>query len=195
MFYDSESFDRGIRVTIRALFLWILLWIHRRSHRINPIKIIGSQTNNYALGLYFVYDSKKSRLNYHSRTSGSAPEPIMSTYLITKANFVACHQFSFLERMDVPSRRPPAPSFLLNGPFNPDEIWGPPAKEGAGDDPEEKLQFYVIDEHAVARAAGRHGGSRINTIMLADLLLRHQRQAPRRSHRSRSRRQSRRPTA
>ncbi len=65
----------------------------------NSIKIIGEETDNYAQG-YFVYDSKKSgaRTISHLRFG---PKPIHSTYLIEKANFIAVHQFGFLERYDV----------------------------------------------------------------------------------------------
>ena len=73
----------------------------------NSIKIIGEETDNYAQG-YFVYDSKKSGAITVSHLRFGT-KPIRSSYLITKANFVACHQFSFLERIDVlnaPSRGP-----------------------------------------------------------------------------------------
>ena len=86
----------------------------------NSIKIIGENTNNYAQG-YFVYDSKKSGAMTvsHLRLAG----PIRSSYLITKANFVACHQWIFLERYDMLSRSCVGGVFLLNSPFGPDEVW------------------------------------------------------------------------
>ncbi len=86
----------------------------------NSIKIIGSETPNYAQG-YFVYDSKKSGsvTTSHLRFG---PDPILSTYLITKANFVACHQFQFLERMDILAAAAPGAVFLLNSPYGPDDI-------------------------------------------------------------------------
>ena len=127
----------------------------------NSIKIIGSETDNYAQG-YFVYDSKKSGsiTTSHLRFG---PEPITSTYLITKANFVACHQFSFLERMDVLVAAAPGAVFLLNTPFGPEEIWGHLPRKTQATILEGKLQFYVIDGYSVARTAGM--GNRINTIM------------------------------
>ena len=87
----------------------------------NSIKIIGENTPNYAQG-YFVYDSKKagSVTISHLRFG---PQPIRSTYLITRANFVACHQFSFLERMDVLAAAEPGATFLLNSPFAADQVW------------------------------------------------------------------------
>ena len=87
----------------------------------NSIKIIGKSTDNYAQG-YFVYDSKKagSVTVSHLRFG---PHPIRSSYLITRASFVACHQFQFLERMDVLDCAEPDATFLLNAPFGADEVW------------------------------------------------------------------------
>ncbi len=87
----------------------------------NSIKIIGEDTDNYAQG-YFVYDSKKSGSITISHLR-FGPKPIHSSYLITKANFVACHQFSFLERIDVLKAAEPGATFLLNSPYGPDEVW------------------------------------------------------------------------
>ena len=127
----------------------------------NSIKIIGSQTSNHAQG-YFVYDSKKSGSVTVSHLR-FGPDPIQSTYLITKANFVACHQFSFLERMDVLAAAAPGAVFLLNAPYGPDEIWGHLPRKTQETILKKKLRFYVIDGYAVARKADM--GSRINTIM------------------------------
>ena len=87
----------------------------------NSIKIIGENTPNHAQG-YFVYDSKKagSVTISHLRFG---PQPIESTYLISRASFVACHQFSFLERMDVLVAAEPGATFLLNSPFAADQVW------------------------------------------------------------------------
>ena len=87
----------------------------------NSVKIIGENTPLYAQG-YFVYDSKKagSVTVSHLRFS---PRPIQSTYLINRANFVACHQFHFLERIDVLQVAEPGATFLLNSPYGPDEVW------------------------------------------------------------------------
>jgi pyruvate-ferredoxin/flavodoxin oxidoreductase len=51
------------------------------------------------------------------------PKPIRSTYLIEQANFVACHQFSFLEKYDVLDKAARGGDFLLNSPYGPDEVW------------------------------------------------------------------------
>ena len=127
----------------------------------NSIKIIGSGTSNYVQG-YFVYDSKKSGsvTTSHLRFG---PEPIRSTYLITEANFVACHNFSFLERMDILAAAAPGAVFLLNSPYGPDEVWSHLPRTTQQTLLKKKLQFYVIDGYSVARDAGM--GNRINTIM------------------------------
>jgi pyruvate-ferredoxin/flavodoxin oxidoreductase len=157
--YDPE-FSTESPKTVRALFYGLGSDGTVGANK-NSIKIIGSQTDNYAQG-YFVYDSKKSGSITTSHLRFGS-EPIHSTYLITKANFVACHQFSFLERMDVLGAAAPGAVFLLNAPYSADEIWGHlPCKTQEGIIAK-KLQFYVIDGYEVAKAAGM--GNRINTIM------------------------------
>ena len=127
----------------------------------NSIKIIGEDTDNFAQG-YFVYDSKKSGSMTVSHLR-FGPEPIRSSYLIERANFVACHQFAFLERMDVLSRAENGATFLLNSPFGPDEVWKHLPRSAQKVIIEKKLRFFVVDAYAVAREAGM--GERINTIM------------------------------
>ena len=89
----------------------------------NSIKIIGTQTENYAQG-YFVYDSKKAGAKTISHLR-FGPEPIKSPYIIEvgQADFVACHQFSFLEQIDMVKYVKPGGTFLLNSMFGPDEVW------------------------------------------------------------------------
>ena len=127
----------------------------------NSIKIIGSETDNYAQG-YFVYDSKKSgsMTTSHLRFG---PNPIRSTYLITRASFVACHNFSFLEKMDVLEAAMPGAVFLLNSPYAAAEVWDKLPRSMQEEMLRKKIEFYVIDGYKVAREAGM--GSRINTIM------------------------------
>ena len=91
------------------------------------------------------------------------PNPIRSTYLISKANFVACHQFSFLERMDILAHAAPGAVFLLNSPYGPEEIWNHLPLTTQETILKKKLQFYVIDGYTVARETGM--GNRLNTIM------------------------------
>ncbi|HEX2524648.1 MAG TPA: 2-oxoacid:acceptor oxidoreductase family protein, partial [Terriglobia bacterium] len=127
----------------------------------NSIKIIGEETNNYAQG-YFVYDSKKagSVTISHLRFG---PDPIHSTYLINSANFVACHQFGFLERYDMFKAAVPGATFLLNSPYGPEEVWDRLPLEVQTEIFQKQLRFYVIDAVKVAQATGM--GGRINTVM------------------------------
>jgi len=127
----------------------------------NSIKIIGEETPNFAQG-YFVYDSKKSGSMTVSHLR-FGPQPIRSTYLITRANFVACHQPGFLERYDMVKNLVPGGTFLLNTPFAKEAIWSQlptPVQETLL---AKKIRFYVIDATKVARDSGM--GGRINTIM------------------------------
>lgn len=127
----------------------------------NSIKIIGEETDNYAQG-YFVYDSKKAGAVTISHLR-FGPRPIRSSYLISRANFVACHQFVFLEKFDVLRYAAPGAVFLLNAAYGPDEIWDHLPREVQTDIVRKKLRFYVIDAYRVAAEAEL--GVRINTIM------------------------------
>ena len=127
----------------------------------NSIKIIGEGTNNFAQG-YFVYDSKKSGSMTVSHLR-FGPKPIRSTYLISRANFVACHLPMFLEKFDMVKPLVPGGTFLLNTPYAREEIWSTlptPVQESLI---AKKVKFYVIDATKVARDSGM--GGRINTIM------------------------------
>ena len=127
----------------------------------NSIKIIGEDTDNYAQG-YFVYDSKKAGAVTISHLR-FGPQPIHSTYLITQANFVACHQFSFLERLDVLTHAEPGATLLLNSPHGPDKVWEHLPRSVQVQIIDKKLRVFVIDAYQVARETGM--GARINTIM------------------------------
>jgi len=127
----------------------------------NSIKIIGEDTPNYAQG-YFVYDSKKSGAMTVSHLR-FGPRPIRSAYLVRSANFVACHQFGFLERFDVLEMARPGGVFLLNAPYGPEEVWDRLPREVQEQVLEKKLKFHVIDALKVAKDTGM--GGRINTIM------------------------------
>ncbi|MBP1688950.1 MAG: ferredoxin oxidoreductase, partial [Deltaproteobacteria bacterium] len=127
----------------------------------NSIKIIGEDTENYAQG-YFVYDSKKAGAVTVSHLR-FGPKPIRSTYLITQANFLACHQSVFLERYDMLQYVVPGGVFLLNSTYGPDEVWSHLPRRVQEQIIEKHLRFYVIDGYKVARASGM--GGRINTIM------------------------------
>jgi pyruvate-ferredoxin/flavodoxin oxidoreductase len=157
--YDPE-FSTEDPKTVRALFYGLGSDGTVGANK-NSIKIIGSETPNYAQG-YFVYDSKKSgsMTTSHLRFG---PNPIRSTYLITRASFVACHNFSFLEKMDVLEAAMPGAVFLLNAPYSAVEVWDKLPRSVQEEMLHKKIEFYVIDGYKVAREAGM--GSRINTIM------------------------------
>jgi len=127
----------------------------------NSIKILGEDAGFYAQG-YFVYDSRKSgsMTTSHLRFG---PKPIRSTYLITRANFVACHQFSFMEKFDVLRCADEGAVFLLNSIYGPDEVWDHLPKTAQRQIIEKKLKFFIINGFEVAKAAGM--GGRINTVM------------------------------
>lgn len=127
----------------------------------NSIKIIGEDTSNYAQG-YFVYDSKKSGSTTTSHLR-FGPRPIKSSYLIDKANFVACHQWFFLEKFDVLKNAVPGATFLLNSYFGPDKVWDELPLHIQEQIIRKKIKFYVIDGYKVAQATGM--GGRVNTIM------------------------------
>ncbi|AVZ31459.1 pyruvate:ferredoxin (flavodoxin) oxidoreductase [Nodularia spumigena] len=127
----------------------------------NSIKIIGEETDNYAQG-YFVYDSKKSGSMTVSHLR-FGPQPIRSTYLINKANFIGCHHWGFLERIDILKDAISGGTLLLNSPHNADTVWEylPPKVQQQIID--KQLKFFVINANQVARESGM--GGRINTIM------------------------------
>ena len=129
----------------------------------NSIKIIGEETENYAQG-YFVYDSKKSGSVTISHLR-FGPHPIHAPYQIGEhsANFVACHQFTLLERFDVLKYARLGGVFLLDSIYGPDEVWGHLPNEARADILGKRLRFYVINAHKVASDIGM--GGRINTVM------------------------------
>lgn len=127
----------------------------------NSIKIIGEETDNFAQG-FFVYDSKKSGAITISHLR-FGPRPIRAPYLISEANFVACHQFNFLERYNILDYAAQGAVFLLNSIYDPDEVWDHLPREAQKAIIEKDLQFYVIDGYKVAEETGM--GQRINTIM------------------------------
>ncbi|MBL0176489.1 MAG: pyruvate:ferredoxin (flavodoxin) oxidoreductase [Ignavibacteria bacterium] len=127
----------------------------------DSIKIIGEKTDNYAQG-YFVYDSKKSGsiTTSHLRFG---PKPIRSAYLITSAQFVACHQAVFLEKYDMLRSIMPGGTFLLNTPYSRDEVWNTLPRKVQKQIIDKKLRFFAIDGNKVAEATGM--GQRVNRIM------------------------------
>ncbi|MBD2531318.1 pyruvate:ferredoxin (flavodoxin) oxidoreductase [Nostoc flagelliforme FACHB-838] len=127
----------------------------------NSIKIIGEETDNYAQG-YFVYDSKKSGSITVSHLR-FGPKPIRSTYLIDQANFIGCHHWGFLERIDILKAAIPGATLLLNSPYNADTVWEYLPLKVQQQIIDKHLKLYVINASQVARESGM--GGRINTIM------------------------------
>jgi pyruvate-ferredoxin/flavodoxin oxidoreductase len=157
--YDPEFSTEADDVT-RAVFFGLGSDGTVSANR-NSVKIVGENTPLHAQG-YFVYDSRKagSVTTSHLRFS---PRPIKGSYLVHKANFVACHQFHFLERIDVLSMAVPGATFLLNSPYGPDEVWDKLPIEVQKQILDKRLKFYVVDAYRVARDAQM--GVRINTVM------------------------------
>ncbi|MDR0416720.1 MAG: pyruvate:ferredoxin (flavodoxin) oxidoreductase, partial [Propionibacteriaceae bacterium] len=133
----------------------------------NTIKILGSTAPEgrteplFAQG-YFVYDSKKSgsRTVSHLRFG---PDPIEAPYLVAKADFIGCHQWSILERVDVLTAARPGTTLLLNAPYGPDEVFGRlpvPMQQRIID---LGIKLYTINALEVARQAGL--GGRTNTVL------------------------------
>jgi pyruvate-ferredoxin/flavodoxin oxidoreductase len=129
----------------------------------NSVKIIGEGTDFSAQG-HFVYDSKKAGAVTVSHLR-FGPKKIRSTYEIEKADFVACHQFNFLERIDVLKIARPGATFLLNSPYGEDEVWDHLPKSVQQQIIEKELKFFIVDGYTVAKEVGM--GRRINTILQA----------------------------
>ncbi len=158
----DESLDIEPKERVRAVF-YGLGSDGTVSANKNSIQIIGEDAGKEAQA-YFVYDSKKAGAVTTSHLRfGDAP--IRAAWLVTNASFVACHQFSLLDRYDMLDCAAPGAAFLLNAPFGPDEIWGELPFEVQTAIVQKKLRFYVIDAYRIAKDVGL--GGRINTIMQA----------------------------
>ncbi len=157
--FDPE-FDIEPEETIRAMFFGLGADGTVGANK-NSIKIIGEETDNYAQG-YFVYDSKKSgsMTTSHLRFG---KKPIRSTYLISKANFIACHQEVFLEKLDMLKYAVKGATFLVNTQQPKDKVWDKLPKRVQEQILEKNIKLYVIDGYKVARETGM--GGRVNTIM------------------------------
>ncbi|HEX8013079.1 MAG TPA: pyruvate:ferredoxin (flavodoxin) oxidoreductase [Casimicrobiaceae bacterium] len=127
----------------------------------NSVKIIAEDPSMYAQG-YFVYDSHKSGAQTISHLR-FGKQPIRSPYLIESANFIACHQVSFLDRIDVLRLAIAGGTFLLNTPYGPEAVWNHLPRSLQVQILEKKLRFFVIDASKVARDTGL--GGRINTVL------------------------------
>ena len=130
----------------------------------NSIKIIGDAKPELSAQAYFSYDSKKSGGFTVSHLRFGNKE-IRRPYLITKADFLACHKFSYMETYDLLSYSKDGGTFLLNSPFSAADVWKELPVEAQKRIIEKKLKFYVIDAAQIARETGM--GTRINTVMQA----------------------------
>ncbi|MCK4625521.1 MAG: pyruvate:ferredoxin (flavodoxin) oxidoreductase, partial [Phycisphaerae bacterium] len=157
--YDPEFSTEGPDV-VRAMFYGLGSDGTVGANK-NSIKIIGNETDNFAQG-YFVYDSKRAGAITVSHLR-FGPKRIRSTYLITHANFVACHQWMFLERYDILAPAIEGATFLLNSPYGPEETWDKMPKSVQQAIIDKKMKFYAINAYEVAKATGM--GARINTVM------------------------------
>ena len=157
--YDADFDIEGPDV-VRAIF-WGLGADGTVSANKSAIKIIGEETPNFAQG-YFVYDSKKSgaRTTSHLRFG---PRPIAAPYLIRKADFVAVHQFGFMERFEVLKEAAPGATVLLNSPYGPNDVWDHLPRPVQETIIAKRLRLFVIDGYEVAQAAGM--ANRVNTVM------------------------------
>ena len=157
--YDPE-FSTEPKNVVRALFYGLGADGTVGANK-NSIKIIGEETDNYAQG-YFVYDSKKSGSMTVSHLR-FGPQPIRSTYLISQANFIACHLPGFLERYEMLRALVPGGTFLLNTPHAKEEIWSKLPTPVQQSLLAKQAKFFVIDATKVAHDSGM--GGRINTVM------------------------------
>lgn len=157
--YD-DSFDIERDDVIRAVFYGLGSDGTVGANK-NSTKIIGENTDNFAQA-YFVYDSKKAGAVTVSHVR-FGPRPIRSAYLISRANFIACHQFQFVERFDLLRLAETGATFLLNSPYKHDEVWDHLPRAMQQEMIDKKLKFYVVDGYEVAEETGM--GRRINTIM------------------------------
>ncbi|MDM9580582.1 pyruvate:ferredoxin (flavodoxin) oxidoreductase [Nostoc sp. GT001] len=162
--YTSLSFDLNFSTesdnVVRAMFYGLGADGTVGANK-NSIKIIGEETDNYAQG-YFVFDSKKSGSITVSHLR-FGKKPIRSTYLIDQANFIGCHHWGFLERIDILKAAIPGATLLLNSPYNADTVWEHLPLKVQQQIIDKHLKLYVINASQVARESGM--GGRINTIM------------------------------
>lgn len=156
----DDSIDTEPKDVVRAVFFGLGADGTVGANK-NSIKIIAEDAGKYGQG-YFVYDSRKSgsMTTSHLRFSDN---PIKSAYLISKADFVACHQFPFMNKVDILKIAKEGATFLLNAPYKAEEVWEHLPKEVQEQIISKKLKFYTINAVEVARETGM--GQRINTVM------------------------------
>ena len=126
----------------------------------NSAKIIAEEADRYVQA-YFVYDSKKSGAVTVSHLR-FGDDPIEAPYLIEEADFVACHQFQLLERVDLLEHARPGATLLLSSPYGV-ESWRRLPRSVQEQIVEKQLRLFVVDAKRAAREAGLAG--RVNTIL------------------------------
>ncbi len=162
--HSSLEYDKTFNLESQHLFRGLFFGLGADgtvSANKNSIKIIGDKTDDHVQG-YFVYDSKKSgSLTVSHLRFGE--KPIHSTYLIQSANFVACHHFNYLTKYDILKDAEQGATFLLNAPYDQEELWSKLPKKIQEEIIHKQLKFYAINAYTVAKDAGM--GTRINTIL------------------------------
>ena len=156
----DEAFDTEDPGGVRAVFYGLSSDGTVGANK-NSAKIIGQETDLHAQG-YFVYDSKKSGTVTVSHLR-FGPRPIRSSYLIRQADFVACHSFALLRRIDVLEMARPGATVLLNSQHGPEAVWEQLPVEDQRTIIDRRLSLYVVDASRVAREAGIPG--RVNTVL------------------------------
>ena len=156
----DEDFGKGSNSGYQAMF-WGLGSDGTVGANKNTIKIISQATDKYAQG-YFVYDSKKAgaRTTSHLRFSD---KPIKSTYLCLEADFIGCHNWTFIEKYDILKPLKEGGTFLLNSPYGPKETWESLPKKLQSQIIEKKAKFFIVNGISLAKKL--HLGARINTLM------------------------------
>jgi pyruvate-ferredoxin/flavodoxin oxidoreductase len=127
----------------------------------NSVKILAEAEDRHAQG-YFVYDSHKSGAETISHLRFGR-HPIAAPYLVRHANFVACHQFDLMRKLDVLGPALAGATFLLNAPYGPQDVWDRLSRRVQRQIIDKQLRFFVIDATRVARDMGL--GPRVNTIL------------------------------
>lgn len=156
----DESFDIESNQVVRALFFGLGADGTVGANK-NTIKIIGADPDYFAQA-YFVYDSKKSGSKTESHLR-FGHHPINSPYLIQSANFIACHQATFVETVNMLDKAAVGSTFLLNSSVPKDKVWCSLPEHMQQTLIDKQMKLFVIDAYKVARETEM--GSRINTIM------------------------------
>jgi pyruvate-ferredoxin/flavodoxin oxidoreductase len=161
---NSLEFDRNYSIepddVVRAVFYGLGADGTVGANK-NTVKIIAEDAGLHAQG-YFVYDSHKSGAMTISHLR-FGPRPIDSPYLIRRANFIACHQFHFLQRIDVLEYAATGALFLLNSPYGPAEVWDRLPRPVQQRIIYKRLKLFVIDASKVAQQVGLQTHS--NTVL------------------------------